>query len=287
MPYSIGEPDTRDTTAVIDAISEIFHSTYPASEPQLLGSLFEDVNEMFSGNYKHYGEVTTEYHNREHTFQAALCVARLMQGRQQSAEQPQLESHHFLLGLTGALLHDIGYLKEETDTTGTGAKYTLEHERRSAAMARVYLAEQGWPATDVECVANIILCTGPRSQLKSLTWKDPMERFLACAVCSADYLGQMADPRYREKLPLLFNEFNESDNFLEIPHEDRLFTSVEDLVAKTPAFWEYVRSKVLVQDCDGVYHYLQRPVSSVPATNPYLETVEANIQAIRQELAQA
>ncbi|MCB1128842.1 MAG: hypothetical protein KDM81_20260, partial [Verrucomicrobiae bacterium] len=59
--------------------------------------------------------------------------------------------------------------------------------------------------------------------------------------------------------------------------------SPEELVSKTPEFWDnYVRPRI-----DGVfgglYRYLANPYPDGP--NPYLERIEANIARIRRERA--
>ena len=36
------------------------------------------------------------------------------------------------------------------------------------------------------------------------------------AVCTADYVGQMSDPKYPDKLEVLFREFEESFRYQEI-----------------------------------------------------------------------
>jgi hypothetical protein len=59
-----------------------------------------------------------------------------------------------------------------------------------------------------------------------------------------------------------------------------MFSSAEDLIQKTPGFWEhYVRQKL---ECDfvGLYRFLNDPYPDGP--NFYLERVEANIRKLRE-----
>jgi hypothetical protein len=61
------------------------------------------------------------------------------------------------------------------------------------------------------------------------------------------------------------------------------FASAEDLIQKTPLFWDnYVRQKIN-REFLGLYRALNNPYPDGP--NPYLERVEANMARLRRELA--
>jgi len=101
------------------------------------------------------------------------------------------------------------------------------------------------------------------------------------ALGTADLLGQMAAEDYVDKLPVLYSEFAEAVHY----SKDRtnfvaMFSSAEDLLRKTPDFWErFVRVK-LDRDFGGVYAFLNNPYPSGP--NPYFERIEANLNRLRQ-----
>ncbi len=286
MSYSLKDVNTQTLDTVQEALVSIFSDCFSDESSTFIVEITDSVKSMFDGCYKNYGKVTTEYHDREHTFQATLCMARLMEGRVLSSDAPALTARDFRVGLAAILLHDVGYLKDAGDPEGTGAKYTLEHEERSVTIATIFLKENGWATRDIRWVVDLIRCTGPRSLINQLDFEDEMERFLARGVCTADYLGQMADYQYLEKLPILFQEFEESDNFQNIPSEKRMFRSAGDLIEKTPGFWAFVQKKVLEQDCSGVFRYLQRPVNGSDTTNPYVEKIERNIRKIQTMVEQ-
>ena len=67
-------------------------------------------------------------------------------------------------------------------------------------------------------------------------------------VGTADFLGQMSDPNYIQKLPSLFNEYEEGG----VPG----YSSSDDLIAKTPAFFKQFVMKRLTDDFHSVYRYL-------------------------------
>ena len=177
--------------------------------------------------------------------------------------------------MAAVLLHDTGYLKLRSDREGTGAKYTLVHVIRSCAFAASYLPTVGFNASEVETVVGAIRCTGPRSKITDLHLGDGAERFLGCALATADFLGQMAAPDYVDELPFLFAEFDEAENFANAPRDRRLFRNTQDLIAKTPAFWEKIVLPKITQDFLSVYRYLADPYPEGP--NPYLLAVEQNM----------
>lgn len=281
MSYSLKDVNTQTLDTVRGALTDIFESLFPKEDSSFITTFVRAIEKMFDGEYKHFGKVTTDYHDREHTLQATLCMARLLEGRRLSGDRPLLNARHFRIGLAGIFLHDVGYLKDADDEEGTGAKYTLEHEERSVSISEMFLRELGWNSRDIQWVKDLIRCTGPRSLINKLDFENEMEKFLGQAICTADYLGQMADYQYLQKLPILFEEFEESDDFQNIPSEKRMFRSAEDLIQKTPGFWGFVQGKVLAQDCGEVYKYLARPVKGENPTNPYLEKIGRNMNKIQ------
>ncbi|HEY1764912.1 MAG TPA: hypothetical protein VGF85_08295, partial [Opitutaceae bacterium] len=186
------------------------------------------------------------------------------------------------LAIAGVLLHDAGYLKLKTDTKGTGAKYTFCHILRSCAFAAGYLPEIGATDVEIESVLSAINCTGPNSEISRLRFRDPVSRIVGCSLATADYLGQLADPHYPDKLGELYAEFCESDDFANVPIEKRIFKSEDDLVCRSPGFWSGFVKPKLDSDFQGVYRYLERPVRS--GRNGYLDTIEQNFAAIGRRI---
>jgi hypothetical protein len=182
------------------------------------------------------------------------------------------------LAIAGVLLHDTGYLKLKSDTDGTGAKYTFCHILRSCSFAASFLPKLGATDVEIEKVLSAINCTGPNSEISRLHFRDPVSRFVGCALATADYLAQLSDPQYPDKLGHLFREFRESDDFTHVPAERRVFRSENDLICRTPGFWvNFVKPK-LNSDLQAVYRYLARPFPA--GRNAYLEAVDANLATI-------
>ncbi len=91
---------------------------------------------------------------------------------------------------------------------------------------------------------------------------------------TADLLGQMASPRYLEKLPILYLEFLEG--------EVEGFSDVEDLIRKTPHFFRSFVLKRLDVEFKGVYHYLENFFPD--GKNHYILAVEKNIEKMEKIL---
>ncbi|MDX2108946.1 MAG: hypothetical protein SFY80_01765 [Verrucomicrobiota bacterium] len=277
--YTLADVDSRNPAAVAAHVTKLYNDVFPGRDTGFVSCWFDHVERMFSGNYKDFQKIDTVYHDLEHTMQATLCFVRIFCNRQLLGIQPQMTARDFEIGLVGILMHDVGYLKEKEDTDGTGAKFTFVHELRSCEMAAICLEEAGWKKQDVFQVQHLISCTGPRATIDAIPFRNPLEKILGLGVCTADYLGQMSDPGYVDKLPPLFKEFEESDNYRNIPLEKRLFKSADEMLKKTPGFWKHIVLPKLENECQGLYRYLAVPYPDGP--NPYIAAVEENIERIQ------
>ncbi len=275
--------DTASVPAVAATVRAIFQRAYPGTACQIIDTLFRDVEAMFGGRYLDYLPLDMRYHGVEHTLRAVLALARLAEGRRRAGVQPALASRQFEIALAAIILHDTGYLKLRADTSGTGAKYTSVHVARSCGFAASYLPLIGFKRDDIEAVVNAIRCTGPHSKLAELHFPGEAERFIGCAVATADYLGQMAAPNYIDDLASLFAELQEADDFLNVPAEKRMFRSVDDLVAKTPLFWEKFVLPRLTRDFQSVFRFLADPYPAGP--NAYIQAIEKNMALARERIA--
>jgi hypothetical protein len=276
--------DTKKPSTVEREVSSLYLSLFPNGDHFFVAKTFGWMIEAFQGNYRDYQPIDALYHDLEHTLQGTLCLARLLHRRQLAKAQPPVTKRMFELGLLAILLHDSGYLKKRGDSDGTGAKYTLTHVHRSIVFAQELLREKGFSDEDVLAVEHMIRCTGVNTDLSAIEFSDDLERLVGFAVGTADLLGQMAAEDYVAKLPILYLEFAECGRY-EPNAKSRVgdFSSAEDLLQKTPAFWEkYVLPRV-EKDFVGLYRYLNDPYPSGP--NFYVNRIESNIQRIRHLLA--
>jgi hypothetical protein len=277
---------TKDPTAVEVEVQAAYLSMFPRGDLLFVPRVFGWVIECFTGNYRDYQAVDARYHDLEHTLQGTLCMAQLIQGRHKVQANPRLTNSYFELGILAILLHDVGYLKKRDDRKGTGAKYTATHVLRSAEFAADLLAEKGFDERQIKAVQNMICCTGVNANLQTIPFQNELEKITGFALATADLLGQMAAADYVDKLPILYEEFAEAAKFSnEGSHFLSTFTSADDLMRKTPVFWEEYVLHRLERDFLGLYRFLNAPYPSGP--NPYVRRVEANMKRIKQLLAPA
>ena len=278
------EVNTRVPRAVEECVASIYLGMFADGDRAFVRQAFEWAEMFFTGRHADYQAIDARYHDYEHTLQGTLCLARLLHGRHGAEVQPPLSRKAFELGLLAILFHDTGYLKKRDDTEGTGAKYTRTHVLRSADVASEFLSGKGWADADVRAIRNMIRCTGVNVDLKAIRFQNDEERMVGYALSSADLLGQMAAADYVEKLPVLYGEFAEAARF-DGANAKRAFpfTSAEDMLRKTPAFWEgYVLPK-LERDFGGIHNFLSQPYPDGP--NAYVQRVEHNIALLRGRIA--
>lgn len=275
---------TRDPTAVEREVQSAYLAMFPKGDAKFVPLVFGWAKDCFTGRYRDFQAVDARYHDFEHTLQGTLCMARLLRGRHLANAHPPLTQRMFQLGLLAILLHDTGYLKKRDDAQGTGAKYTVTHVDRSALLAAELLNDRGFSAQDIQAVQNMIHCTGVDAALSVIPFQTDMEKIVGHALGTSDLLGQMAAPDYVEKLPVLYSEFAEAAQFSkDKTHLISMFSSADDLMQKTPAFWEkYVQVK-LNRDFGALYRFLNDPYPHGP--NEYLQRVESNMQKLRSLLA--
>lgn len=274
--------DTRSAPAVNQAVKALFAEMFPTTKPDWIDTIFCDIDAFFAGRQPDYQAVDLRYHDLEHTLQATLCFARLMLGRYRAGATPAITARQFELGIAGVALHDTGYLKLRSDTKGTGAKYTYTHVLRSCAFAAVYLPRLGATITEVQDVLASISCTGPRNEIGRMDFRAPVDKVIGCCIATADYLGQLAAPDYPGELEILYAEFEESDDFYNVPASERVFSSARNLVERTPAFWTNFVQPKLENDFMGMYRFLANPYPHGP--NPYIDAIERNIAEIKSHI---
>jgi hypothetical protein len=219
--------DHSDSRAVLGEVSRLFALTYDIGFDRIR-NVYDHIVRLFSGEFAGYLGCNTEYHNLTHTMDVFLTAARLMDGKN-CTETPFAADVAERL-LIAALLHDTGYILEDYDRTGTGAKYTENHVVRSMVFAEKNADILGLFPADIPHVTYFISCTWLRSKLESDMKIDDEEKKAGSILGSADLLGQMSDRAYLEKLLFLYYEFREAG----IPGYDTEF----DILRKTLDFYE-------------------------------------------------
>jgi hypothetical protein len=174
-----------------------------------LERVFRHVCELFRGKYPGYRGCNTHYHDLRHTTDVFMALGRLLHGAHVAGIR--FSHEEIMLGLFSALLHDTGYIQKAHDRKGTGGKYTRNHVTRSIRFVGEYFARHGLSETDATRCGTLILCTSINARIGQIDFETPALAMLGKMVATADFLGQIADRIYIEKLLFLFREFREAD----------------------------------------------------------------------------
>jgi len=267
---------------VEERVHSIYRGLFPQGEVAFVPRAFQWASQCFAGQYADYQPIDAAYHDFEHTLQGTLCFAYLLKGRHEAKAQPVLTQRMFELGLLAILFHDTGYLKKREDAAGTGAKYTLVHVGRSMVFAGEFLAQKGYGPEEIKAVQNMIRCTGVNADVRSIPFQSELEKTIGFALATADMLGQMAAKDYVEKLPVLYLEFAEAARYSqESAARMAAFTSAEDLMRKTPAFWESYVLPRIKGEFGQLHLFLNDPYPNGP--NGYIQRIEERIAMLRQK----
>jgi hypothetical protein len=264
-------------------IAKIHRDNYGDADISLITHVFNDVLDLFQGKRAGFHRCDAKYHNLYHTMQTIPPFVEIINGWNASGAVPKISSDFFAFGTIGVLLHDTGYIKEEGDDEGTGAKYTLTHVQRSIDFANMYLREIHLSPKNIPCVLNIIRCTGVTLDM-NIHFHNDEERIAGYALGTADLLGQMSSPDYIDSLAILFNEFAESYGFegVERLHGkgSTLFANADELIRSTPKFYEEIALKRFKM-MGSMEKYI--PYNYDGKENPYMAAIEKNIATIREK----
>src|SRR5690606_3584865 len=187
----------------------------------------------------------TLYHDMRHTLDMSLAMARLIEGHDRTrAEADRLGPRRAMLGILLALFHDSGYVKRKSESpVENGAVFTKIHVSRSADFISAYLPAVGF-AEEAPTGARLVHFTGYEMAIDDIDVACPKDRLLGCMLGTADLIGQMSDRRYLEKCrEFLYQEFVLGNIAREKGPDGReivRYASPEDLIIKTPGFYEYV-----------------------------------------------
>src|SRR5215831_16409911 len=131
--------------AVQAAIEGLFRPTWPQLSLEPLARAFTHFEQLFAGEVAGFHGVDTVYHDRQHTLDITLALARLLVGYERQADERQrLGGERALVGVLTGLFHDVGYLRRLDDHgTRNGAEFTRTHVSRGARFLEEYLPVVG------------------------------------------------------------------------------------------------------------------------------------------------
>ena len=117
---------------------------------------------------------------------------------------------------------------------------------------------------------------------------EPKDRLIGCMVGTADLIGQMSDRMYLEKVrDFLYQEFlwgRVAREQLPDGREIVRYSSANDLIIKTPGFYEYVARTRIARKLDRADRYAE---SHFDGPSPYQAEIERNMQFLRETIETA
>lgn len=274
------------TAAVTAAVRELFNASWPGESFDRVATAFDTFDRLFTGRMPGYHGVDTVYHDRQHSLDMTLAMARLLVGYERTADTPKrLGAERAVMALATALFHDAGYIREFDDKQHrNGAEFTLYHVSRSARFLARFLPSIGMDSW-VPVATRIVHFTGYEVKPSQIQLADARDRKVGQMMGTADLIAQMADRCYLEKCrDRLYPEFvlggiaavPGTDGTLQIRYSSGL-----DLLRQTPKFVRDTR----VQRLDGEFEHAYRHLESLFAgRNPYFEAIDRNLGYLHEVL---
>ncbi len=281
--------NVEDAFQVRDTVLRIFAERYPGTDLVPLARAFGDVKALFDGDFPGYLRCDTLYHDLRHTLDMTLAMARLIDGHDRTQAEPgRLGARRAMLGVIIALLHDSGYMRRASEANvENGAVFTKVHVSRSADFLKRYLPMLGL-APEADLAARLVHFTGYEIEIEDIKVELPKDRLLGHMVGTADLIGQMSDRMYLEKCrEFLYKEFvwgSIARERLPDGREIVRYTSAEDLIYKTPGFYEYVANDRIRRKFGGADHYA---AAHFDGPNLYRSEIECNMGYLRDAIEQA
>lgn len=258
-----------EVQVILDLISTGFN-TAPVD------AAFKSTVNLYMGDYPGYRACNTKYHDLRHITDTFLAMARLIHGAVAGGED--FTDRQIVLGLIAALFHDAGYIQEEHDREGTGAKYTTNHVQLSMNFLERHGAELGLSNEEVTAGRAMIFCTDIAVDISTIiAFPSARIELLGKMLGTADLLAQMADRTYLEKLLFLYDEFRKAGI--------GGYESHIDLLRKTVRFYDFTvqRLETVLDGTDRfmISHFARR--WNINA-NLYHEAIEKQKNYLKQIL---
>ncbi len=271
---------------VLTAVLDIFNQCFEGEDHSILGEAFEVFRQLFEGELPGYAGCDTIYHDMQHSLDVTLAMARILGGQESAAPASEKLGHDLcMVGIVAALFHDAGYIRNtDDDEFINGAQYTKSHVSRSARFLEEFM-----PRFDmnghIQDTVQLVHYTGYEVDLNSLSFSDPRYRIMGKLLGTADLVAQMADRCYLEKCrDRLYSEFvlggvaisEQNDGTTRVEYQ-----SGEDLLKKTPLFYENVTRERLKGTFDNAMRYLGE---WFPDGDPYAAGIDKNLGFLKDLL---
>ena len=242
--------DHNKPAEVFNETKKIFSYNYASESFFIIEHVYKMIHSLYTGSFPGYRSCNTEYHNFNHINHVFLATARIIDGL--NIHEGSFDETKAINLLIASLLHDTGYIQEDSDIEGTGAKYTITHVYRSIEFTKKNYKMLNLLTENIPAIASLIECTHITS--------DPIDKLSeeellsGAIIATADIIGQMSDRAYLEKLLFLYYEFVEAG----IDGYNTAF----DILRKTHKFYkstmERLNEKLFASYNMSKYHFKAR-----------------------------
>mgnify|MGYP001812717163 CR=1 FL=1 len=193
---------------VLSEVLEILKRISSDFNTEPIRKVFDAVERLYGGNFPGYKACNTGYHDFRHAIEAFLAMSRVIHGA--VLDNESFSERQIITALIAAILHDVGYIQEESDTQGTGAKHKADHEQRSMDFLSRHGSKFGLSDEEIAAGRAIILCTDMDTDITTIAFPSPQIELLGKLLGTADLMAQLAEQTYLEKLLYLYYECKEA-----------------------------------------------------------------------------
>jgi len=278
-----GAVNLTSPKATADAVCAILAKRYSGFNEQAVRQAFIDIEDAFWGRFPGLLPCDTPYHDLRHSLSTALLMARLVDGYEAThgPEVSSLGSDEGTLAVLLALFHDIGFLRRDDEAEMNGACLIHDHEQRGVDFMRMYLANG--PFARFKDQASLIHATNFDHPIEETLSGLPRELFVIGQLLgTADLVSQIGGRYYLERCRyFLFQEFVAAgaDRIVSPSGETVvLYATPEDLLRKTPDFYERVVKRRLEEDFAKVYRYV---APHFGGDDPYARGMQRNMSYLK------
>jgi len=256
---------------VREAVLRLYAARYPGADFAPLERAFDDFHALYEGRYPGYLACDTLYHDIRHTLDMTLAMARLVDGHDRScAPADRLGARRAVMGILVALLHDAGYLKRSSEAqVENGAIFTKVHVSRSADFISAYLPKVGY-AAEAPLASRLVHFTGYEMDVEDIRVEDPRDRM---------YLEKVREFLYEEFVWGKIAREQLADG-----REIVRYSSPDDLIIKTPGFYEYVARTRIQKKLDAADRYAE---SHFDGPSLYQSEIDRNMDFLRETIETA
>lgn len=273
------------TEAVKQAVCDLLRSQWPGQSLAPIVTAMDTFDALFTGRLPGYNGVDTVYHDRQHSLDVMLAMARLLVGHERSGPPAErLGFERSVMAFVTSAFHDAGYIREIGDPIPNGALYTSSHVSRSARFLEQFMPTLGL-AHWVPIATQIVHYSGYEVPFSKIDVTDQRDHRAGHLLGTADLIAQMSDRCYLEKCrDRLYPEFVLAGTATVRTETGTLlvrYGSGLDLLRQTPNFVDTMMRERLDGQFGSAYRYLE-PLFD--GENPYLLAIEQHMTFLRKVL---